>query len=404
MPWASFPAVLLQQAVSVTVALMTKIAAGMAALALALALPREARQLLSPCTECKVQLRLALEKSTYEIGEPIPVQLHVTNVGPQPIEMSSSSERSGRHDGFAFEVRNATGQNVPAPAVGSSSLLKSIGGFKTLPPGATDTREILLNYHMAPLSPGSYTMKGLFAPIRLQIRAQSTTLRFQIAPTTETRVKARVADLVRQSSTDARSAAVRLGFTGHVDAIQPLVDMMYQADDGIAATASDALLNFKPSDVVRQMTAAVRSRGPSSRLVWLLLVGLKANPETVIPSLVSALEHREASVRASAVEGLRLANGQRPDPKLFAPLAKRLADSNAAVRHQAVIAVGGYQNAAALAALKNTVDDVDPAVREQTMIALGWITAASDPNSPIREEIAEIHRRVAASGQGQRGR
>jgi HEAT repeat protein len=278
--------------------------------------------------------------------------------------------------------------------------MKSIGSLKSVSAGNSDTREILLNYYTARLEPGRYTLKGILEPRHSSqtFREESAPVVFEILPTPDDSLRARVANLAQNSGRNARTTAALLGFTGHPDAVAPLIDMLYSTDDGVAVGGYDALLYFRAGDVRPRLLDALRERGPRARLVHLLTVPLQASASEVNPILTTALTHTDSVVRDATIEGLRLAN-RPPAPDLFALLAARLSDPVATVRHRATIAVGGYQNAAALEALKGVVNDSDPTVREQAAIAVGWAAQAATPGSATRRDAIEVLRQIIQSGQ-----
>lgn len=351
------------------------------------------------CDPCEVRFDLALDKSTYEVGEPIVLKIRLTNIGSMPARMPATSDVTGRHDGFVFDVRDAQDRKLPDPGLSSISLLGALSSTRSIPSNGSHARELILNDRVPPLTPGKYFVRGIFAP-RYQgqeLRAESRNVPFEIVETPPEHLQKRISDLAREIDlrADARRVARFLGFTGDRSALVLLVDMLYAADSNARTAAVDALLYFDRAAVRRSLLESLRTRGPRDRMVHFLVVSLQAERTRVTPLLLRWLADRNGDTRAAAVEGLRLGN-HPTDPTLFAPLAAMLEDPVAAVRHVAVSAIGGYQDAAALHALEGVVDDPDPEVREQAVIAVGWVAEAS--SGGIRNEAVKILRRVQQSG------
>src|SRR5262249_42948205 len=108
----------------------------------------------------KVVADLALDKKTYEVGEPIVLRLRLTNSGLLPLEVPGSSEVTGRRDGYSFQVKNDKGELLKDPLHEYIALIHSIGTSESVQTGKSCTRDLLLNYRVPPLEPGKYTVKG----------------------------------------------------------------------------------------------------------------------------------------------------------------------------------------------------------------------------------------------------
>jgi HEAT repeat protein len=244
-----------------------------------------------------------------------------------------------------------------------------------------------LNYQVAPLKQGRYRVQGRFNSNHPNpgLHADAASLSFEIVDTPRSRVRQRVAELVRDVNGDPRRVAPLLGFTGDTTAIAPLVDLLYRQDDGVQASAVDALLFLDRAEVTNALLDALKRTGARYRLVE--------------PSLLRSLADSNPDARAAAVDGLRLSNTAH-DPTLFAPLAGMLTDSVAKVRHSASTAVGGYENGAALKALKTVVADTDPDVSEQATICVGWIAESASRDGETRKEAVDLLRSVAVSSRG----
>lgn len=352
----------------------------------------------APCVSCDLRFDLTIEKDSYEVGEPIGLSIRLTNATTDQVSVRHTSDVTGRHDGYRFDVFDEAGSLVADPGLRSLSLLGALGSLFPLAPGTSDRRHFLANYQVAPLKPGRYSIKGRYASEFPQpgLHAESNTVSIRIAATPASRIRERVADLIRQIDGDARRIAPLLGFTGDPAAIPPLVDLLYRKDDGVQAAAVDAMLYFDRRTVDQALLTALKDRGPRGRMVYFLTPVLRVPDAETRRFLLKALGDRDADARAAAVEGLAISN-RPPDPKLFAQLAAMLTDPVATVRHQASLAVVTYHNDQTLERLAPLVFDGDPTVAEQAAICIGWMAQAAAPGSQMRNKAIELLRSVATS-------
>jgi HEAT repeat protein len=346
---------------------------------------------------------LTLDKDKYEVGEPIELNVRLTNVGDVTVEIPHSSEVTGRHDGYSFVVRDEKGAALKDPMHEEIWLLHSLGSSWPVRPGDSRARTLTLNFRVPPLRPGKYTVQGVFQPRSRgqDIKAESPSVPFQIVDTPPASLERRVARLAQalRDGGDARRIAPLLGFTGHTAALAPLIDTLYRKDDHAQVAAFQALLYLDHASVKAALLESLKARGPRDRMIHLLAVRLQAKPEEVTPFLLKWLEDEDGDTRYAAVEGLYLSNRAK-DPKLFPHLESRLKDPLPRVRSRAAAAVGGYQNAAALKALKTVVKDPDQGVSEQATIAVGWVAKTAAADSPVRKEATDLLREMLQAGGG----
>ncbi len=356
------------------------------------------------CERCNLRFDLAATRASYEVGEPISLSITITNAGSEPFELQRTSDVTGRHDGYRFEVVDKRGDRIADPGLAAVSLLHSLGSFLQLAPRAADSRQLILNYQVAPLKPGRYTVKAWFnsrTPERV-LSAESNSVSITIVPTSTLQLQQRIAASIRSIDRDPISGAALLAFTGDRSAIPPLTDLLYQRDDRARAGAIDALLYFDRAVVTQALVEALNRRGPRERMIEFLIGSPDAPVAQIKPLLLDALRSENADARGAAVKGLTLLNvlNHPHDQEIFAPLAAMLADPVASVRHQAAIAVGGYADERALRALRSVVADADPTVSEQATIAVGWVAQAANPGSATRNDAIAVLRAVAISARG----
>ncbi len=356
--------------------------------------PKEAaaQPALAPARQFSVRLGLSLDKRAYEVGEPISATIEITNIGSAVALVPESSDFTGRHDGYNFEVRRDNDELIAAAFNEYITQMQSIGGEKTIQPKSVYHRQLLLNYRVLPLRPGHYSVRCLYQPFFSSNPGQnfktiSSIVAFEVAETPPLMVQQRIQELTQKlkAGQEVALTARLLGFTGDDAAIAPLLEVLGQKEDHAQVAAAEALLYLNHDSVRTALLTLLEKHEPNARLVHLLLVPLQAPPEQVIPLLMPWLENGDTDARYGAVEGLSLANFPKQNPQLLAPFITRLSDSSPHVRLRAASAVGAYQNTAALDALKRSISDPDPNVREQATIAIGWLGASTTAATSLRQ-------------------
>ena len=338
-----------------------------------------------------LRLTASLDRDRYEVGEPIIVTITVTNWSPRPHWVISLPDDAGRSAGYRFEVRRNGGPPLPSP--GPCCVGSGPGGVRTLPPFDSYSRPITLNEHVPVLEPGRYSVK-VVSP------AESATLPFEVSVTPPETLRARVAALLEklQGATSTRDVIRLLAYTGHPEAMPALVDGLYGPNDGFDARVGGLLALFDPTEVIRALRQALQDRGPSSKMVFLLVVTLQSRPEDVVPLLLPWLSSPHDGTRRAAVEGLSYVVQSTKDPKLFAPLAAMLHDPTIEVRGAATAAIAAYANEAAFEALHPLLANPARPDTEQAVIGMGWIATAATPGSLLRQRAIKLLEAVANGG------
>jgi hypothetical protein len=267
------------------------------------------------CSLCRLQYEMAFKNARFEVGELIVVTTRLRNVGTVPITIAVSSRVTGRYDDYHFTVADVNGRPAADPGAGAIEGLNSPVGFVTIEPGRVYTRDMPLNYHMAPLEPGRYVVRGVFAGSFPQVGAESIERTFDIVATSPAQRRTRVAQLAGEleRGADPNRVAPLLGFTGDPSARAPLIDLLYASDDGVRASAADALLFLDHEQVVRSLLDAIRTRGPHNRLLDFLSGSPDVVPAEVIGVLSPWLRSTNQESRAAAVKGLRFFISRLPD-------------------------------------------------------------------------------------------
>jgi hypothetical protein len=113
----------------------------------------------SDLPSAELRLRLALDKTAYQPGEPIVATATLTNIGNAPMIVHRSTDETGRSDGFRVELTKDS-----ANALQRSPEPPSVPGFpEPLPAGGTHTRKLVLNSLLGTLKPGVYDLTLIYS-------------------------------------------------------------------------------------------------------------------------------------------------------------------------------------------------------------------------------------------------
>ena len=133
-----------------------------------------------------LKLQIALDKTTYQSGDRIVVTATLANVGNAPIDVRHSADETGRSDGFRVEL---TSEKNSGNALRDDQPPSTTAGIaEPLSPGATTSRQLLLNSSLGSLQPGRYRLKIMYEatypdgqiaidsePLTLEIKAPAIT-------------------------------------------------------------------------------------------------------------------------------------------------------------------------------------------------------------------------------------
>ncbi len=345
------------------------------------------------------RFEISLDKECFEIGEPIIVHAKQTNLGTELLDYEESSDFTGRLAGYAFEVRREDGTFIKDPQHEYISNMEALGGWGDLILGESHERDLLLNYRIPVLSPGSYSvrgtyrMKGRVQPGHARFEATSEEVCFQVMDTPPEKLDERVEGLARrlENSETAEKTARLLGFTGNPKAVAPLITILETGDDREQVAAVEALSYIDQQFVTNSLVEAVNANGPSYRMAELLKQLLRSNPKLLNAMMEPWLESPRASVRYGALNGLWMVQDDtRHSVELFSKLLQLLHDPLPAVRQEAAAIVAVYQNGEAFNAVKPLVSDPDAGVSQQALSVIGWMATSSAVPVPLRTEAVDI--------------
>ncbi len=289
-----------------------------------------------------LQFSLALEKDTFEVGEPIVALVRLTNHGTGDYIVQTSTRPAGSFDGFAFAVEDERGQAVPPPHPRLPAT-HWLGSWTTIRPREQTERKFFLNHWFLPLHPGRYTVRAQYIPRTTSghhtvewppVHAAPVT--FTIVPVGQTKLAVRIERLTAQLEAGDPLAADFLGFTGETAAIAPLLRALHQHDETVPRHAANALNNIldRPA-VIAAALDALRENGPNPVFVeW--LHERRLPPAQLMPAYLDHLASPDVVTRRGALIGLRLERDAEHAAVIRAHALRALADPDASVRLEAV--------------------------------------------------------------------
>jgi Tfp pilus assembly protein PilN len=140
----------------------------------------------APAIPRQLTLEIHCTNDVFKVGDEIPVQFIVRNVGTNGFFYNDPSRNSGRLDEYRLTARLASGEYVPDPRLGrtnSDDAVRSSGNYGTLPPGESLTRIIPLNCWAAIKDPGRYEITGVyFTPLQAITNAVSDPITITVLP------------------------------------------------------------------------------------------------------------------------------------------------------------------------------------------------------------------------------
>ncbi len=193
------------------------------------------------------------------MGDPIPMEVTVKNLGAAPFEYTSYP---GRFGPLQLQAREVTGRAVTDPnAIDQRGIAETVSLRPvTVPPGGSSTVVVDLNEWALIRAPGNYTVtstfRGYFVSTHATILADSSAITVAVQPRSEKEMAAHVADLTAKlrAAGDLQvryELASQLMFTGREEIVPALLESMRVYGGGFAE--SRAFLFYLPhSAAIRQ--------------------------------------------------------------------------------------------------------------------------------------------------------
>lgn len=100
---------------------------------------------------------------SYKVGDSPVLELAVENVGDVPIRfLEGGRQRGPRDNQFAFVAMSASGQGKAVPDTGSPINFGGLGGFRTIEPGKTWTKQVPLDGWFKFTETDTYEITGVY--------------------------------------------------------------------------------------------------------------------------------------------------------------------------------------------------------------------------------------------------
>lgn len=337
-----------------------------------------------------VRVVLSVSDAKFKIGQPIPYEIKVTNLGHTTISyMRCWAWRI--EPGYLIEISDKSGKALPQPK--QARVTSVIGGDAKIEAGGTAIFKGYLNQWADLSAEGAYTAKTSWSSFMYSTSPKSTSapVKLVIEKATEAERDKILADArsqLREASTleEMQDAIWTLAYTLDVRAIPDLVRA--GQDINVSQDAESALLRFSNrTDVEDELLKQLRDHGPSEPLAY-ALSHLKVPADKTLPQLKLWLQQGSSEQRADALLALSMIPERYADSSLREPILAQIADKDTRVRHHAVLALGDGSFGNTLDAVMGIAkNDPDIWVREQAIIAVGW--HKDDRAIPLLKQLAK---------------
>ncbi len=323
--------------------------------------------------------------TVFRQGEPIDVAFTITNEGEKSFRyIDVEGSRPGGMGQYRLVVTDERGRRLADPWKVWGGGGRSGGlNLADISPGESFTKHVYLNQWVMPLSPGHYTVVGVYWPHPHGARwgyaavPHCLPVEMDVRPRTEADLKAYVRRLGGELQSDEpqrRLQAVRyLGFSGSLHALSDIARTLYDEGQNVAFRAGEAFRYMTDRNAcIRVLLRTLDERGPITRLQYLVAHYKVPKSRTLAPT-IKGLSDPDATRRAAAARTL----GQYYDmgDAALVPLLGTLKDKDPGVRQAAVSALWNYRLPKATAALLAASYDPDEQIRRLVIQTLGILKA-----------------------------
>jgi len=290
-----------------------------------------------PASDQSIEARFSLEKTNYLVGEPLFVNLTVSNKTSEPIWLEFQSPDLAKLlcDDFAIEVLGAE----PADEPWGCGFAGSCGrGLMEVPPGKRTTLRQLLNQQFR-LQPGAYF---LHAQTTIVIRKQNL---FD-SPKIE-----------QMNVSDALQVKLQHGNENELEsAFRPIVTELNDPDPRRRAEAAHAITELAPPFLEGTLIELTKTNFALSAITALR----KADtPKTRAALAQIAIDSDDSMLRIEAINNL----GRTMDAAYLPTLFQLMESTNKAIRKASAEASGTLGGATAVQRLSSFISDVDAETR-----------------------------------------
>ena len=322
-----------------------------------------------------VRVRLTISDAKFKVGQPIPYEIEVSNVGHTPVKYASCWQWRIM-PGYSMEVFDKDGKALPSPT--QSRVLSILCGLTELKAGQLARFRGFLNQWAILDTPGAYRVRALWSPYGsgASPKAVSAPVAISIEKPTYAERDSILADARRQlknaSTLDEMQDAIwALAYTLDVRAIPDLVSA--GQDVNVSQEAENALLRFSDKGRVQEeLLKELGDHGPTEPLAY-ALSHFKIPADKSLPLLKQWLQSGTTEQRAAALLALSMIPERYADKSLRELIIAQTSDKDPTVRHHAVLAIGngGFGDTLDIV-MKLANDEPDVRVREQAIVAVGW--------------------------------
>jgi hypothetical protein len=111
----------------------------------------------------RFEVRWSPEKESYSIGEAVTLKMEIRNVGDVPFAFFDGGQQRGpRNNQFKFLAFHGVGHGKAVPDTGDPTNMGGIASLKTLLPGQTFTKSVVLDKWFAFTEADTYRITGMF--------------------------------------------------------------------------------------------------------------------------------------------------------------------------------------------------------------------------------------------------
>jgi hypothetical protein len=335
----------------------------------------------------ELRLASAVPAGGFEVGEMIPYEVTITNIGQKPVSVQHINPSLFPPDEYSILLTDEKGKVLaPDGRLWMGSFADSAG----LKPGLSLTYRGAVNRWGMLNKPGKYTARAYFGVTAPGVSSQPVD--FEIKPWTHDQRDKRLheaVDALRKASTpkDRLNAIVALGITLDSGAI-PLLIQELRAPGANSLAVESALLMMPDRGAVRSaVLAELKGYGSNEPLAY-MLSWLQIPEKESVPLLCVWLKNGNAAQRASALQSLAMNARDYSDSSIKPAILSSLKDPDANVRRYAVAALAAGKYADTLNdVMEIAKSDSNSTVREQAVISLG--SYKDDGAVPLLESLAK---------------
>jgi hypothetical protein len=111
----------------------------------------------------RIEVRVAPEKQSYRVGEPVTLTFTIRNAGDKPVAFTNGGKQRGPRDNqFRFLAYRSAGYGTAVPDTGDPTNFGGIGSVLTFQPGEEFPKTVALDKWFTFKDPDTYRVTALF--------------------------------------------------------------------------------------------------------------------------------------------------------------------------------------------------------------------------------------------------